>query len=95
MFMSNFSINTIIRGAKMLLFYPEEQYQDVQDNFGLHQKNKQWMMSLSKQSIQKMKKDGMALPNYTLLLPGTMAILGPKVYHQAINLQVMKICKCL
>ena len=28
-------------------------------------------------------------PNFTLLLPGSLCILGPKVYHQAINLKVL------
>ena len=88
-FISNISINPIIRGAKLLLFYPEEYYDRVTKFFGLDHRNKMWMMSLSRESIQMMRDQGMPLPNYTLLLPGTMCILGPKVYHQAINLQVM------
>ena len=91
-FISNFSINAIIRGAKLLLFYPEEHYQTITGYFGLQQKNKRWMMSLSIEAFQEIKNDNMPLPNYTLMLPGTMAILGPKVYHQAINLQVMIMC---
>ena len=81
-----------------MLFYPEDLYDAVSEKFSLNERDKMWILDFRKEGYERMMRQNFPLPNYTLLLPGSLCILGPKVYHQAINLKVltsiMKIDRC-
>ena len=72
-----------------MLFYPEDLYDEVSESFSLNERDKMWIIDFRKESLKRMKRQNFPLPRWTLLLLGSLCILGPKVYHQAINLKVL------
>lgn len=72
-----------------MLFYPEDLYDEVSERFSLNERDKMWIIDFRREGLKRMKKLKFPLPKYTLPLPGSLCILGPKVYHQAINLKVL------
>ena len=72
-----------------MLFYPEGLYDQVSESYGLNERDKMWILDFRQKSQKRMTDKDLPKPNFTLLLPGSLCILGPKVYHQAINLKVL------
>ena len=81
-----------------MLFYPEELYHTVSEKCVIHETDKRWILDFRKEGQRRMKQQNLPLPNWTLLTAGSLCVIGPRVFHQAINLKVltsiMKIDRC-
>ena len=81
----------VYRGAKLLIFFPQSKYEDCRTYFGVKPDIKRWLPNFTTESLESSLD--YPVPNWALLVPGSTCLIGPNVFHLAINLQVWIIDK--
>ena len=81
----------VYRGAKLLIFFPQSKYEDIRTYFGIKPDIKRWLTNFTTESLESSLD--YPVPHWALLVPGSTCLIGPNVFHLAINLQVLIIDK--